>query len=137
LRLSLGIGKEESMVEFHNLVGTLVVLAFLVLTVINVVRLTGRDLAFARPVAMAGAALLLLQYVLGFGLLGSGRRITPVHFLVALLAIIPVGMDHGYAANRATPRARAAASLVSAVLALILVLIAYVIGSMQETESST
>ena len=117
------------MVEVHNVVGTLVVLAYLALAVVNVLRLTGRDIPWVRPLSFAAASLLLVQYLIGFWLLGSGHDPRASHYVVALLAIVTVGLEHGYAATRVTPRAKATAALVATALTFVLVVVAYAIGS--------
>lgn len=117
------------MVGMHNVVGTLVVVAFLVLTVVNVLRLMGRTIPWGRQLAAAAAGLLLVQYVLGFALLGAGNRNQTSHYVFALLAIVTVGLEHGYARTRVTPRAVATASLIATGLTLVLVVVAYSIGS--------
>lgn len=117
------------MVSIHNVVGTLVVLAFLALTVVNVVRVTGRPVAFATPLSYLASALLLLQIVLGFGLLGSGSEIEPIHYILGLLAIVTIGVEHGYARTRTAPDLRAMASLLATGATTILVAAAHIIGS--------
>ena len=117
------------MVGFHNLVGTLVVIAFLALTVVNLLRVTGRELPWARGLSFAAAALLLLQYLIGFALLGQGHPSPAVHYVVALLAIITVGLEHGYANTRTAPRAQAMGALIATAATTILVVIAHAIGS--------
>ena len=117
------------MVNLHNIVGTLVVLAFLVLAVVNALRVMGREIGWIRPLSFVAAALLLVQYVIGFGLLGQGHPISSIHYITALLAIVTVGLEHGYARTRASPGARARAALVASGLTFVLVLIAYIIGS--------
>jgi len=117
------------MVAIHNTVGTLVVLAFLALAVANGLRAGGRSLPWARYVSYGAATLLLFQYLLGFSLLGSeGRSITWTHYTIALLALVPVGVEHGFANTRASERARGRAGLAATVVSFILVLIAYAIG---------
>ncbi len=116
------------MVDFHNTLGTLVIVAYLALTVANVIRLRGGDFAWARYLSFLAAGLLLLQYVLGFTLLSEGFRNQSSHYLFALLPIITLGIEHGYAPTRDTPRARAAAALIATTLTLILVIIAYSVG---------
>ncbi|MGI9253960.1 MAG: hypothetical protein ACR2J8_09445 [Thermomicrobiales bacterium] len=116
------------MTMLHETIGGLVVLAFLVLTIINILRVTGREIGFARPLSMLAAGLLLLQYVLGFLLMGSGAKNSNLHYVVALLAIVTVGLEHGWAANRATANQRAVGSLIASLLTLLLVLVAYQIG---------
>lgn len=116
------------MVAVHNVVGTLVVVAYLVVTVTNVLRLRGGEAPWARSLSYAAAGLLLVQYLLGFWLLGSGRNNQASHYAFALLALVTVGLEHGFASTRATPRARATAALVATALTFVLVVVAYVIG---------
>ena len=65
-----------------------------------------RTLTWARPLSMTAAGLLLLQYVLGFGLLAD-HDITAAHYLFALAAIIPVGYEHMVASTQEAPTTRA------------------------------
>lgn len=116
------------MAGLHEIVGGLVVLAFLILVIVNVLRVTGREIGFARPLSMIAALLLLVQYVLGFLLMGGGARNSNLHYLAALAAIITVGLEHGWAGNRPTAHERAMGSLIASVLTLVLVLVAYMIG---------
>ena len=127
-RETLGVG-EGRLVNVHNTVGTLVVVALLALTVVNVLRLTGREIAFGRALSGIAALLLLVQYALGFWLLGEGHAYRASHIAFALLALVGVGLEHGYARTRRDPRARAVASLVATALTFVLVLIAHFIGS--------
>lgn len=113
----------------HNIVGTLVVVAYLALTVVNVLRLRGGDVSWARPLSFAAAGLLLVQYLLGFALLGQGRVNQLSHYAVALLALVTVGLEHGYANTRPDRRARASAALAATGLTFLLVVVAYGIGS--------
>ena len=117
------------MVGVHNIVGTLVVLAYLALAVVNIFRARGSDLPWARTLSFAAAGLLLVQYLIGFWLLGSGHRNQVSHYVFALLAIVTVGLEHGYAQTRVTPRSRAIAALVATALTFVLVVVAYAIGS--------
>ena len=112
----------------HETIGGLVLLAFIVLTIINILRVTGRDIAFARPLSMVAALLLLAQYVIGFLLMGAGARNSNLHYLIALLAIVTVGLEHGWAANKATAHERATGSLIATALTTVLILAAYLIG---------
>ncbi len=116
------------MVQIHQIVGTLVVLAYALLVILNIVRLTGRVMPAVRVVSIVAAALLLLQYVLGFGLLSTRHYIPPIHYIVALLAIITVGAEHGYASSRQSTRAQQLASFIATLATLVLVVVAYSIG---------
>ena len=74
---------------------------------------------------------LLLQYALGFMLLGAGKDITWIHWVLALAAIVPVGMEHGMTANQTRFRTKSMIGLVASILAFIVVLAAYAIAEMQ------
>lgn len=114
--------------QLHFILGSVIVVAFIVVAILNVLRATGRNIPVARTISMAAAALLLLQYVIGFLLMGSGFRNSNLHYLIALLAIIPVGIEHGYAASRTSPHQRAVTAAVAAVATVVLILAAYEIG---------
>lgn len=117
------------MVNAHEGVGSLVVLAYLFLVIMNLITLfSGREFGWLRPVSMLAALLLLIQYILGFTLLGQNHHITPAHYIIALLAILTVGLEHGYANQRPIERDRATMRTVANVATLILVVVAYIIG---------
>ena len=118
-----------TMVGVHNIVGTLVVVAYLALTVVNLLRLRGTEVSWTRSLSFAAAAILLVQYAIGFWLLGDGYRNRTSHYVLALLAIVTVGLEHGYARTRVTPRARASTALAATGLTLVLVAVAHAIGS--------
>lgn len=113
----------------HNTVGTLVVLAYLVSIVGNLTAaFSGRTFRWQLPLAYSAATLLLLQYMLGFSLLGSGEGVPARHVIVALLAIIPVGAEHGFANTRPEPKQRGLYAAIAEGVTLVLVLVAYIIG---------
>ena len=117
------------MLNVHSTVGTLVLVAFLILTVVNVLRATGRVIPWARPLSFAAATLLLLQYLLGFSVLSDEKyHIGGEHWGIALLAILTVGFEHGYANSRPTERDRGTFGAIATGLTFVLVLIAYIIG---------
>ncbi|HWV36833.1 MAG TPA: hypothetical protein VNZ55_14450 [Thermomicrobiales bacterium] len=117
------------MTNVHMIVGSLVVIGFIVTLVLNIMSLVnGRVFPWQRSVSFAAATLLLLQYVLGFSLLGEGKDIPGTHYLIALLAILGVGLEHGYASTREDPKQRSLYAVIANVITLVLVLIAYMIG---------
>ena len=116
------------MVNAHSTLGTLVVLGYLVVTALNAVALTGRTVPWTRTVSFAAAGLLALQYLLGFWLLGDGRRNETSHYVLALLALVTVGLEHGFAPTRSTPRSRAATATIATALTLALGVGAYIVG---------
>jgi hypothetical protein len=110
------------------IVGTLVLIAYIALTITNGVQMSGaRTISWARHLSMAAAGLLLFQYALGFGLLGS-HSITPAHYLIALAAIVPVGYEHMVANTNEIASTRARLGMFAAAATTVLVLIAYVIA---------
>jgi hypothetical protein len=118
------------MVQAHEGVGTLVVIAFLALTVVNAMRAAGRTITWAKPLSFAAAGLLFLQYVLGFSLLGGDHKITAWHYLFALAAIIPVGIEHGMgnAREQEKPGSGIRVAAAASALTTIVVIVAYAIG---------
>ena len=117
------------MVELHNIVGSLVLLAYLVLTVVYAMWAAGRPLPATRVLSFVAAGLLLLQYLLGFWLLADDHENRGSHYVFALLPVLTVGLEHGLARTRPTAREQARIATVAAALTFALVLIAFVIGS--------
>ncbi|MCC7024907.1 MAG: hypothetical protein IT338_18905 [Thermomicrobiales bacterium] len=115
------------LVGIHELVGGLVVVAFIVTAIMAAIQAAGGNAQWTRRVAMIAAALLLLQYVIGFALLGGGSQNSPMHYLVALLAIIPVGLQHG-SGRVLTARTQGVAMLIWSLAAAFLTIIAYMSG---------
>lgn len=117
------------MSNVHMIVGTLVVLGYAISTILNArLAFTGKDVAWGRQVTFGAATLLLLQWFLGFSLLGEGRDVPALHFVLGLSAILPLGVEHGYGSTREQPRQRGMISFLANVVTLIVVLAAYVIG---------
>ena len=116
------------MVNVHMIVGTLVLIAFIALAIVNGLQMSGaRTFSWSRQLSMTAAGLLLLQYALGFSLLGS-HSITPAHYLIALAAIIPVGYEHMVVNTQEASTRRARLGLFAASATTVLVLIAYAIA---------
>ena len=116
------------MVGFHSTVGTLVLAVYLILVVVHVLALRGRQYPWARQFSFFVAGLLVLQYVIGFSLLGSDHDVTAAHYILALCALITVGFEHGYANSRETPQEQARFAALATAGTFIIVLITYLIG---------
>jgi hypothetical protein len=86
--------------------------------------------AYHRLVSIGAATLLLLQYALGFMLLGSGEDIPWTHWVLALVTVIPVGIEHMFAATQPGVRRRGTLGLFATVITVALVLVVYMIGEM-------
>src|SRR3954463_12552624 len=94
------------MVRFHEGMGTLVVLAFLALTIVNILQATGKTITWSKQLSFTAAGLLALQYIIGFTLLGSDHTISGLHYTFALVAIVTVGLEHGKAMTQEDPGKR-------------------------------
>lgn len=121
------------MSNVHMIVGSIVAVLYLVnlgMYTMNFVK--GKAVAYHRLVAMGAATFLLLQYMLGFSLLGEGRSIPAIHVVLALASILPVGAEHMLTAQETSFRRRGMIGMMATLITLVLVLIAYMIG---ETNS--
>jgi hypothetical protein len=117
------------MTNVHMIVGSLVVLAYIVVLVLNVRAAMGKPmLSFQRPLSMAAAGLFLIQILLGMSLLGEGKDIPAAHYLIALLAIFSVGAEHMLTGREVDSQRAGRMAAVANVVTLVLVLIAYMIG---------
>ena len=117
------------MVTVHMVVGSIVVLAYLALTIANGLQLSGkRTYAWTRQLSMAASLLLLVQFVLGFNLLAGDHSITPIHYIIALATIGTVGFEQAKANAEPDAALRARLATFATAGTLALVLIAYAIG---------
>ena len=115
------------MAGIHEILGGLVVVAFIVMAVLAAIAATGRDIQWIRTASFIAAGLLALQYVVGVLLLAGGFRNTNTHVAIALLVLIPVALQHS-SARRLSSQSRAVALLIWALAAAILSVIAYMTG---------
>ena len=116
------------MVVVHSFVGTAVLVLFLAATIIYAIGIGGRVIAAGRYISYLGSLFLLIQYLLGIGLLVSGQRNKWYHYLFALIVLIPVGMEHSYVRKRFSGREQAINLTLVAAATTILVLVTYLIG---------
>ena len=117
------------MVTAHMWVGTAVLIAYLALAIVNGLQIRGdRTISWTRQLSMTAALLLLVQYTIGFGLLGGDHSITAFHYLIALAALIPVGIEHAVANTQEVPGNRERMATFAAAATTVLVLIAYAIA---------
>lgn len=117
------------MVDVHMIIGLATVAAFLLLTIVNGLRaFRGAQLTWARGLSFAAAGLLLIQYVLGFSLLGGDHSIKPIHYILALVAIVPVGAEHMLAAQETDQRRALRMAFICNIATVIILLAVYEIG---------
>jgi hypothetical protein len=115
------------MAGIHELVGGLVVVAFIVVAVLAAIQAAGGNERLTRMASYVAAGLLLLQYLLGIGLLTGGSQNTGTHYAAALLVLIPVALQHT-TARRLSAQAKNVAYLIWSLAAVFLTVIAYMTG---------
>ena len=118
---------EGGLAGIHEILGGLVVAAFIVMAILAAIAATGRDMPWIRQASFVAAGLLLLQYLVGVLLLANGSRNTGSHIVIALLVLIPVALQHS-SARRLSSQSRAVALLIWALAAAVLSVIAYMTG---------
>jgi hypothetical protein len=114
----------------HMVVGTLVIIAFIADAVLRFLASRGSMYSFTRMVSFAAAGLLLIQYVLGFGLLSSSDDLpSPIHYVLALAAIFTVGAEHMVTSQPGDdPQGANRKAMLATIGTLALVLAAYIVG---------
>jgi hypothetical protein len=118
---------EGGLAGIPEILGGLVVVAFIVTAILAAIAATGRDMPWIRQVSFVAAGLLLLQYLVGVLLLANGFRNSSTHLAVAILVLIPVALQHS-SARRISSQSRAVALLIWALAAAVLSVIAYMTG---------
>jgi heme A synthase len=111
----------------HETLGGLVVVAFIVTVILASIAAAGRDDRWARRASFVAAGLLALQYLVGVLLLGNGARNSTIHYVIALLVLVPVALQHS-SARRRLAQTRGLALLIWALAATFLSVIAYLTG---------
>ena len=113
------------------IVGSATLLLFLLHAIMyGIAMVKGQPIGYHRLVSISAATGLLLQYFLGFMLIGDNHNITWIHWTLALVAILPVGLEHGATANQTNFRKKSMLGLFAAILTFIVVLVVYAIGEM-------
>jgi heme A synthase len=116
------------MADVHQTVGGLVVVAFIVTAILAAIAAAGGDDRWVRTASYVAAGLLLLQYILGVLLLGDGSRNSNGHYLIGLLILVPVALQHT-SAERLSPQTRGVALMIWSLAAAFLGVIAYLSGT--------
>lgn len=119
------------MTTVHMIVGSIVVVLYVAnLAMYAITFLKGKPVGYHRAVAMGSAAFLLLQYMLGFSLLGEGNTIIWTHVVLALVTILPVGAEHMLTAQETGMRRKGMIGMLATFMTVVLVLAAYMIGEL-------
>lgn len=112
----------------HQMLGGIVVVALIVVVILAAIQAAGGEERYTRMALFVAGGLLILQYILGFALMGNGLRNSNAHYLIALLVLVPVALQHS-AAKRYAPKTRGVAILIAALAAAFLSVIAYATGT--------
>ena len=118
---------EGGLAGIHELLGGIVVIALIVVVVMAALQAAGRGSEATRMISMIAAALLGLQLIIGLLLLGSGFRNSTVHYVIALLTLIPIGLQHT-AGRRFSPQVAGVATLIWSLAAAFIAVLAYITG---------
>jgi len=117
------------MTDVHMIIGLATLAAFILLAIVNGLRaFRGSQLSWARGLSFAAAGLLVIQYVLGFSLLGSDHNMKPIHYILALVAIVPVGAEHMIAAQETDKRRATRTAFICNVVTVLILVAVYQIG---------
>lgn len=118
---------EGGLAAIHEILGGLVVVAFIVLAILAAIAASGREMRWMRTMSFIAAGLLLVQYVVGVLLLANGYRNTNTHLVIGLLVLVPVALQHS-SARRLSSQSRGVALLIWALAAAFLSAVAYMTG---------
>lgn len=117
------------MSNVHMIIGLATLAAFVLLTVVNGLRaFRGAELSWARGLSLAAAGLLLIQYVIGFSLLGSDHSMKAIHYILALVAVVPVGAEHMIAAQEPDKQRATRIAFICNVATVLILIGVYEIG---------
>lgn len=117
------------MVSLHMILGLATLAAFVLLTIVNGMRaFRGAEMSWARGLSFAAAGLLIIQYLVGFSLLGGDHRIQAIHYILALAAIVPVGVEHMVAAQETDQHRARRTAFIANLVTVALLIVVYSIG---------
>lgn len=112
----------------HEMLGGIVVVLMIIVAILAAISAGGGSSAMLRPASMLAAGLYLLQIILGIVLISGGVKNSTGHYIVALLILIPVALQHS-SAKRLNERTRDYAIMICALAAAFLSVLAYASGA--------
>lgn len=118
----------EGLSGIHEMLGGIVVVMMIVVAILAAISAGGGSSNLLRPASMLAAGLYLLQILLGIVLIGGGARNATGHYLVGLLILVPVALQHS-SAKRMQARTRDYTIMICALAAAFLSVLAYASGS--------
>ena len=119
----------------HEMLGGVVVVAFIVAAILAAIAAAGRDMRWVRTASFIAAGLLVVQYVVGLLLLGNGQRNSTIHYIIGLLVLVPVALHHGFG-RRLSEQTRGVALMIWSLAATFLAVIAYLTGTWGVTAAT-
>jgi hypothetical protein len=111
----------------HEMLGGLVVVALIVVAILAAIAAAGRDMRWVRTASFVAAGLLALQYLLGLLLLGNGFRNSTTHYVIGLLVLVPVALQHS-SGRRLSEQTRGLAIMIWSLAAVFVAVLAYLTG---------
>jgi heme A synthase len=118
----------EGLSGIHEMLGGIVVVLMVIVAILAAISAGGGSNGMLRPASMLAAGLYLLQIILGVLLIGGGTRNSTGHYLVGLLILVPVALQHS-SARRFQARSRDYATMICALAAAFLSVLAYASGA--------
>jgi hypothetical protein len=118
---------EGGLAGIHQLVGGLVVVALVIVAILAAVQAGGRGGDAARTMSRVAAGLYALQILLGLLLLGGGFRNSTAHYVLGLLILVPLGLQHT-AGQRFSAQTAGVATMIWSLAAAFLSVIVYLTG---------
>lgn len=112
----------------HEMLGGIVVVLMIIVAILAAISAGGGSNNMLRPASMLAAGVYILQILLGVLLIGNGFRNSTGHYLVGLLILIPVALQHS-SAKRLQPRTRDITIMICALAAAFLSVLAYASGA--------
>lgn len=112
----------------HLYIGTALLLFYLATTIIYAIGIGGTVIPWGKYVSYLASLFLILQYLVGIGLLATGAHNKWYHYLLAILVLVPIGLEHGYIRRRFHGRELAVNLTTVAAITTIIIFITYLIG---------
>lgn len=112
----------------HEMLGGIVVVVMIIVAILAAISAGGGSNAMLRPASMLAAGLYLLQIILGIVLISGGMKNSTGHYIVGLLILVPVALQHS-SAKRLNSRTRDYTIMICALAAAFLSVLAYASGS--------
>lgn len=112
----------------HEMLGGIVVVVLIIVAILAAISAGGGSNSMLRPASMLAAGLYILQIILGLVLVSGGLRNSTGHYIVGLLILVPVALQHT-SAKRLETRTRDYATMIAALAAAFLSVLAYASGA--------